>query len=95
MAAVTRYEDLKCSHLQTGALCREQGLTFIPMVMEAVGGGWGKSARCFWSELAKASALASGELATQDSCAVFLLQRLSMILHRENARACLRRFGYN
>ena len=65
---------------------------FIPMVVEAVGGGWGKMARCVWSELAKTSALATGELETESTCAVLLQQRLSMTLHRENARACLRRF---
>ena len=74
-------------------LCEEGGLSFIPMVVEAVGGSWGKSARCVWSSLAKSSALANGELETEDTCAVMLQQRLSMILHKENARACLRRLG--
>ena len=91
-AAPTRYEDFKSAYKDTGALCREQGFSFIPMIMEAVGGGWGKSARCFWSELAKFSAYAQGEFETESTSAVFLQQRLSMILHRENARACLRRF---
>ena len=88
----SRYEDFKCSHGDTRSECQAQGITFIPMVMEAVGGGWGKSARCVWSELAKTSALANGELETNTTCAVMLQQRLSMTLHRENARACLRRF---
>jgi len=61
----------------------------IPMTMEAVGGGWGKMARCVWSELAKTWALASGGLATDSDCAILLQQRLSMTLHRENA-ACAR-----
>jgi len=87
-----RYEDFKCSHNDTRVECEAQGITFIPMIMEAVGGGWGKMARCVWSELAKTSALASGELATESTCATLLLQRLSMTLHRENARACLRGF---
>ena len=59
--------------------------------MEAVGGGWGPSARGVWSELAKSSALASGELVSDTFCAEALLQRMSVILHRENARAALRR----
>ena len=87
-----RYEDLKCSFKDTKALCLSQGFSFIPMIVEATGGGWGKPARCVWSKLAKSSAFYSGELATESTCAVHLLQRLSMILHRENARACLRRF---
>ncbi len=86
------YEDLKSSHQDTRAECLAQGITFIPMVVEAVGGGWGKMARCVWSELAKNSALATGELETESTCAIMLQQRLSMVLHRENARACLRRF---
>ena len=61
------------------------------MVVEAVGGGWGKFARGVWSMLAKSSALASGELQTERCSGTFLMQRLSMTLHRENARACIRR----
>ena len=92
-AALTRYEDFKCSHLDTRDQCSAQGITFIPMVMDAVGGGWGRVARGVWSELAKSSALAMGELQTERSCAIMLRQRLSMTLHRENARACLKRFA--
>ena len=92
-AALSKYEDFKCSYKDTKRLCEEGGLSFIPMVVEAVGGGWGKSARCVWSSLAKTSALATGELETEGTCAVMLQQRLSMTLHRENARACLRRVG--
>ena len=62
--------------------------------MGAVGGGWGKIARGVLSELAKSSALATGKLETMNSCAVMFRQRLSMTLHRENACACLRRFGF-
>ena len=90
---LTRYEDFKCSFKDTKSLCNSQGISFIPMVMEAVGGGWGKEARRVWSELAKKSALATGEFTSDHDCAVMLRQQLSMILHRENARACLRRFG--
>lgn len=92
-ACLKSYEDFKCSHLDTKAQCQSQGISFLPMVMEAAGGGWGKTARGVWSELAKSSALAFGELQTTTASATQLLQRLSMTLHRENARACLRRFG--
>jgi hypothetical protein len=90
---LAEYEDFKCSYKDTKSLCNSQGITFIPMVMEAVGGGWGQEARRVWSELAKKSALAMGEFASDHDCAILLRQQLSMILHRENARACLRRFG--
>ena len=91
-SVLTRYEDFKTSYRDTKAECQAQGITFIPMVVEATGGGWGKSARCFWSKLAKSSSLSRGELATESTSAIHFLQRFSMILHRENARACLRRF---
>ena len=59
------------------------------MVCEADGGGWGPAAHKAWSELAKHKALALGE---QSSTIVSrLLQSLGLILHRENARAILRR----
>ena len=90
--ALNRYEDLKCSFQETKSRCQDQGITFLPLVMEADGGGWSRTARSVWSELAKISALATGELETASSSGIMLQQRLSMVLHRENARACLRRF---
>ena len=92
-AAVVWYEDHKRSYQDTLQQCQSEGISFFPMVVEAVGGGWGKVARGVWSMLAKSSALASGELQTERSSGTFLMQRLSMTLHRENARACIRRFG--
>ena len=66
----------------------------MPLVVEAVGGGWGKEARKIWSELAKSMALAQGELASNSECGASLVQRLSIMLHKENVRAVLRRFGH-
>ena len=74
--------------------CQNQGLSFVPMIVEAVGGGWGKEARKVWSELAKSSAAAAGELSSTQSSVVALLRCLATTLHRENARAALRRFGH-
>ena len=88
-AASKAYEVFKRTHLDTEAKCREEGVTFIPVICEADGGGWGPAAHKVWSELAKQKALASGEL---DSTIVSrLLQSLGLILHRENARSILRR----
>ena len=92
-AACTRYEDRKKSYKDTALVCAEQGLTFVPMVLEAVGGGWGKEARKVWSELAKLSAHAAGELETESGSAISFLQRFAVVLHRENARAVLRRLS--
>ena len=93
--ALNKYEDLKCNYQDTKARCSEQGITFLPLIMEASGGGWSKTARVVWSELAKSSALAMGELETSASCAIQFQQRVSMLLHKENARACLRRFTFS
>jgi len=89
-AALTSYEHFNCSHRETERQCRDQGITFVPMIIEAHGGGWGKVAKGIWCELAKTSALATGELESERSCATMLQQRLAMTLHRENARACLK-----
>ena len=83
------YEEKKCSHLDTKTLCEAEGITFLPVICEADGGGWGPTAHKVWAELAKFKALRTGE---QSSVIVNrLLQSLGLILHRENARAILKR----
>ena len=69
--------------------CMDEGMAFIPVIIEAVGGGLGPQGMQVIAELAKASASASGEPADTNAC--FTMQRLSLVLHRENARAVLRR----
>ena len=87
--ATTEYENFKRTHLNTEDKCKEEGITFIPIICEADGGGWGPAAHKVWSVLAKQKAILAGE---QDSTIVSrLLQSLGLILHRENARAILRR----
>ena len=87
--ATKAYEDFKRSHLQTECLCQEEGITFIPMICEADGGGWGPAAHKVWSVLAKQKSIISGE--TDSIIVSRLLQSLGLILHRENARSILRR----
>ena len=88
--ATKNYETFKRTHLNTEAACLEEGITFIPVIFEADGGGWGPAAHKVWSELAKHKSLRSGE---QSSIVVSrLLQSLGLILHRENARSILRRY---
>ena len=72
----------------TGEQCRQRGFQFIPVMLEAHGGGLGKTARCTVDTIARAGAAASNE----DPAAISLriAQRISMTLHRENARAILR-----
>ena len=89
-SAVKAYEDHKRSHLDTETICLQEGITFIPLVCEADGGGWGPSAHRVWSELAKYKSVLTGELSS--TIATRLLQSLGLILHRENARSILRRY---
>ena len=51
-----RYRDSIRSHPGTHSQCLAQAITFITMVTEAVGGGWGKLARGVWTKLAKSFA---------------------------------------
>jgi len=88
-AAVVGYEGFKEGYLDTKTACAADGITFIPMVVDACGGGWGPQACAIWKELAKTTALATGELASLVS--MRLAQSLSIVLRRENARAVLRR----
>eukprot|EP00973_Karenia_brevis_P018946 2597125-Karenia_brevis.AAC.1 len=87
-AHLQAYEDFKRSHLETEGQCLAEGIGFTPMVIDAVGGGWGKAARGVWTQLAKSMALSPGE---ESTVAVHALQRMSLLLHKENARAVLRR----
>ena len=88
-AAVLSYEGYKCSYLNTQAHCRAEGMAFIPMIVEGHGGSWGPEAAKCWSKLAKSHALSSGEL--RATVLSRFLSALSIIVHRENARAILRR----
>jgi len=88
-AAPRAYEDFKRSHLDTAQLCYDEGVTFLPVVAEALGGGWGPTAHKVWTELAKAKSLITGE--PESFCAAQLHQSLGLTIHRENARAILRR----
>jgi hypothetical protein len=88
-AAAIDYEEFKCAHLDKKRHCEREGMTFIPMIVEAVGGSWGPQAQKVWSVLAKSMALATGE--REDATAQRIFQNLGLILHRENARAIIRR----
>ena len=88
-AAAERYEGQKRLFLDAARSCGAAGITFIPMVMEAHGGSWGKEARRALAVLAKRAADATGE--DPALVAAEHAQRLSLLLHKENARAVLRR----
>ena len=88
-AATERYEETKRQHQDTAERCSEQGVNFIPMVLEAHGGGWGPAARQAFAVLAKRVADATGEEVAM--VADRYAQRRSILLQKENARAVLRR----
>ena len=88
-SAVTAYEDFKRTHLDTEFLCTAEGLGFTPMVVEARGGCWGPSAAKVFAELAKSKSMITGE--PVDTLLHQLYQGLGVILHRENARATVKR----
>ena len=73
----------------TESACTAEGLGFTPMVVEAVGGAWGEAANNIFKELAKAKSIVSGE--PVDMLLGQLRQHLGVVLHRENARAILKR----
>ena len=67
----------------------EVHLRLIPIICEADGGGWGPAAHKVWGELAKHKSILTGKQSS--TVATHILQSLGLILHRENARAILRR----
>ena len=90
-AAVNAYAETKRTHLNTAQLCQEEGLNFIPMCADGAGGGWGDDAARVWAGLAHAIAASTGDEVS--SVTADLYQSLSLILHREGARAVLRRLS--
>ena len=75
--------------MDTQTVCINEGFNFIPMVMEAVGGGWGTSANKVFLELANTKSLLTGE--SINTTLTQIHPNLQPILHKENARALLRR----
>jgi hypothetical protein len=93
--AIKAYEEEKRNfkpngaELPTGEACRLAGFTFYPMVMEAHGGGWGAEARAVIGSIAKC--VAAARSCEPASASLEIAQRISIALHRENARAILKR----
>ena len=92
---LTKYEETKREYKAPGetetteALCTSQGLRFVPMVVEAHSGGWSKAAREVLDTIAKSVATQWKE--DNEVASLAIAQRLSVTLHRENARAIVRR----
>ena len=86
-----QYEAYKRSYKQTDQCCSEQGIRFSPMILEAHGGGFSQCLRAVIDWIARHSAEVHGESAPATSLQI--AQRISCSLHRENARALLKRMA--
>ena len=75
--------------MSTQALCNEVHLRFIPMVLEAHGGGWSKDFQKTIDWIAGKQALATGIDASLASTRI--AQRISCTLQRVNAEAIIAR----
>ena len=92
LAAIFKdYEDYKHGYQDTGQQCAAQGIAFTPMILEAHGGGFSPRMRQVIDMLAveAAPSLQSSPAAVS----LRIAQRISCALHRENARAVLRRLA--
>ena len=88
-AVFQRYENLKRQYKDTDACCRAAGFLFVPMVLEAHAGSLSGTARGMLDWIARRAAAAEGEVF--GTVSLKIAQRISCALHRENARAVLRR----
>ena len=88
-SCLTSYENFKNTYLDTANHCASEGISFLPMVVEAHSGAWGPTATKVWLRLSKAVSLVSGEPTAVE--ALRARQNLGLTLHRETARAIIRR----
>ena len=84
-----RYERHKREYKHTADSCEAAGFRFTPMVLEAHGGGWSSLARGTFDWIARQTAAVQFE--DPSTTALKMAQRISVSLHRENARAILKR----
>ena len=82
-------ESRKKAFLNTASQCAQAGISFCPLVIEAVGGGWLDSPRSVVAWIASESNRCSP--ARHSDASYKIAQRISSTLHRENARAVLKR----
>ena len=83
------YSKVKWDYLHTGDLCAREGFTCVPTIFEAHGGGWGVEARRAAGLIAHHQRIRGQWCA--EGHATRVAQRISISLHRENARSILRR----
>ena len=80
---------MKRSFKDTAATCEAAGFEFVPLVVEAHGGGWSPLARSTNDWISHVQAARHHDDVA--SVSLRIAQRISCTLHKENARAVLRR----
>ena len=88
VAAAEAYREKQRDHLDTAALCSQQGIIYEPLVFTAQG-GLERHAEALLSRIA--DAVSSQEEATAMEVKAELLQRISLSLARSAAKAISRR----
>ena len=84
-----QYEKHKQKYRDTAKCCGDAGFRFVPLILEAHGGGFSPTLRGVLDWVARQTAAAHNE--DPGSVSLRLAQRISCALHRENARAVLER----
>ena len=84
-----QYENFKRQYKNTGQAAVEAGFVFTPMICEAHSGAWAPNARRVLDRVSRGMAACSGE--ETEVVSLRLAQRISVALHRANARAILKR----
>ena len=83
------YANYKETYKDTKRKCSDENFVFTPIIFEAHGGGWCTSARRIFDFIAKQQSCAGSFC--REGTALRLAQRISTSLHRENARATMKR----
>ena len=88
LSAASSYTQTKATHLNTAAACEQQGVKFVPLVVESTG-AWDPSASRVLQVISRATAARLGA----DAAAMHaeLLQDLCVVVRLHRARAILRR----
>ena len=89
MSCLRSYEHTKNTFLDTANHCASEGISFVPMIIEAHSGAWGPAAAKVWLKLGKSMSMFTGESISIETLRA--RQNLGLTLHRESARAILRR----
>ena len=87
--ATEEYSEFKKNNLDTEQNCKNMDIKFIPMVMEGSAGSWGVEAELVWKLIIISTASLTKEPISLVSNHIY--QSLSMVLHKADARALLKR----